>query len=104
MQAAAGTVGANPKYKALLDKFISRLPERVGTMTRLLQEQNLVELERAVHQLKGAGGSFGYPEISRLAATMEAAFKKQQAAQFEAWLAELAALAAGARAGLENAA
>ena len=71
VQAAAGTVGANPKYKALLDKFIWRLPERVATMTRLLQEQNLVELERAVHQLKGAGHGYGFTGITEIAARAE---------------------------------
>jgi signal transduction histidine kinase/DNA-binding response OmpR family regulator len=67
----AGTVASNPKYKALLDKFISRLPERVSTMTRLLQEQNLVELERAVHQLKGAGHGYGFTGITEIASRAE---------------------------------
>jgi HPt (histidine-containing phosphotransfer) domain-containing protein len=71
MNASAGTVASNPKYKALLDKFISRLPERVSTMTRLLQEQNLVELERAVHQLKGAGHGYGFTGITEIAARAE---------------------------------
>ena len=70
-QSPAGTVASNPKYKALLDKFISRLPERVSTMTRLLQEQNLVELERAVHQLKGAGHGYGFTGITEIAARAE---------------------------------
>jgi HPt (histidine-containing phosphotransfer) domain-containing protein len=71
VQAPAGTVASNPKYKALLDKFISRLPERVGTMSRLLAEQNLVELERAVHQLKGAGHGYGFTGITEIAARAE---------------------------------
>jgi HPt (histidine-containing phosphotransfer) domain-containing protein len=70
-QAPAGTVASNPKYKALLEKFISRLPERVSAMTRLLQEENLVELERAVHQLKGAGHGYGFTGITEIAARAE---------------------------------
>jgi signal transduction histidine kinase/DNA-binding NarL/FixJ family response regulator len=70
-RAPAGTVASNPKYKALLEKFISRLPERVSAMTRLLQEQNLVELERAVHQLKGAGHGYGFTGITEIAARAE---------------------------------
>ena len=69
--APAGSVATNPKYRALLDKFISRLPERVATITRLLQEQNLVELERAVHQLKGAGHGYGFAGITEIAARAE---------------------------------
>jgi CheY-like chemotaxis protein len=69
--APAGTVATNPKYRALLDKFISRLPERVATITRLLDEQNLTELERAVHQLKGAGHGYGFAGITEIAARAE---------------------------------
>ena len=68
---AGGAVASNPKYRALLDKFISRLPERVATMTRLLREQNLAELERAVHQLKGAGHGYGFTAITEIAARAE---------------------------------
>ena len=71
VQSPAGTVASNPKYKALLDKFISRLPERVAGMSRLLQEQNLLELERAVHQLKGAGHGYGFTGITEIAARAE---------------------------------
>jgi HPt (histidine-containing phosphotransfer) domain-containing protein len=71
VQSPAGTVASNPKYKALLDKFISRLPERVAMMSRLMQDQNLVELERAVHQLKGAGHGYGYTGITEIAARAE---------------------------------
>ena len=69
--AHAGAVASNPKYKGLLDKFISRLPERVATMSRLLAEQNLLELERAVHQLKGAGHGYGFTGITEIAARAE---------------------------------
>jgi HPt (histidine-containing phosphotransfer) domain-containing protein len=68
---AVSSLATNPKYKGLLDKFVGRLPERVGTMSRLMEEQNLVELERAVHQLKGAGHGYGFAAITELAARAE---------------------------------
>jgi CheY-like chemotaxis protein len=71
VQAPAGAVASNPKYKALLDKFIARLPERVATMSRLLDEHNMTELERAVHQLKGAGHGYGFTGITEIAARAE---------------------------------
>ena len=40
-------------------------------MTRLLQEENLVELERSVHQLKGAGHGYGFTGITEIAARAE---------------------------------
>jgi len=40
-------------------------------MTRLLEDQNLIELERAVHQLKGAGHGYGFTGITEIAARAE---------------------------------
>jgi len=71
VQSPAGAVANNPKYKVLMDKFIARLPERVATMSRLLDEQNLTELERSVHQLKGAGHGYGFTGITEIAARAE---------------------------------
>src|SRR5439155_23973911 len=48
--------------------FIERLPERVAAMHRLLSANELDELKRTLHQLKGAGAGFGFPTITQLAA------------------------------------
>ena len=37
-------------------------------MTRFARSQNLADLARLVHQLKGAGGGYGFDEISKVAA------------------------------------
>jgi signal transduction histidine kinase/CheY-like chemotaxis protein len=68
---ATSTIGADPKYKKLLEKFVSRLPDRVTTLSKLLDEENLMELERAVHQLKGAGHGYGFGAITDVAAKAE---------------------------------
>jgi CheY-like chemotaxis protein len=59
----------------ILAKFITRLPESAARLRRLLDEQQLDALRRAVHDLKGAGGGYGFPEISETAARAEAAIK-----------------------------
>ena len=42
---------------------VRRRPAREnGQIQQLLEEQNLAELRRAVHQLKVAGGGFGFPQ------------------------------------------
>ena len=56
-----------PAVKRLLEKFIERLPERVNSMMSLLREQDLDGLRQAVHQLKGAGGGYGFPRITEVA-------------------------------------
>jgi CheY-like chemotaxis protein len=63
------------RMAAILGKFIARLPENVEKLRTHLQEQQLDALRRAVHDLKGAGGGYGFPEISATAARAEAAIK-----------------------------
>ncbi len=68
---ASSTIGADPKFKKLLEKFVSRLPDRVNTLISFMQSENLKELERAVHQLKGAGHGYGFSAITEVAARAE---------------------------------
>ncbi len=67
----ASAYANDPKFRKLLDKFVSRLPDRVSTISSLLQERNLSELERAVHQLKGAGHGYGFSVLTESAARAE---------------------------------
>jgi signal transduction histidine kinase/DNA-binding response OmpR family regulator/CHASE3 domain sensor protein len=60
-----------PAVQRLLEKFVERLPERVTALKTLLEEQNLLALRQAVHQLKGAGGGYGFPRITETAAAAE---------------------------------
>ncbi len=41
----------------------------------MLDERNLDELRRAVHQMKGAGGGYGFGQITTFAAKAEQAVK-----------------------------
>jgi HPt (histidine-containing phosphotransfer) domain-containing protein len=75
--AAANPFSTDPKYRKLLDKFVSRLPERVSKMTDLLRQQDLAELQRAVHQLKGAGHGYGFASITELAGRAEDSIKAE---------------------------
>ena len=66
-----------PAVKRLLEKFIDRLPERVSTMAALIEQQDLNALKQAVHQLKGAGGGYGFPRITEAAGTAEETIRAQ---------------------------
>lgn len=91
----------DPSLRDLVEEFVANLATRVTQLRAAHDQLEWQQLQTLAHQLKGAGGSFGYPDISKLGATMETAFKKQEAAQFTAWMNELADLIASARAGLE---
>jgi CheY-like chemotaxis protein len=72
------TMADEPRFARLLETFVGRLPARVATMEDLLRRQGVEELRHALHQLKGAGGGYGFPAISDLAARAERRIKEEQ--------------------------
>ena len=69
----------DPDMTEVLDEFVTRLPERVEELGRFLTAGNLDGLRRAVHQLKGAGGGYGFPQITDAAALAEKRVKSNEA-------------------------
>lgn len=68
-------IAQEPKLQKLLEKFIERLPGRIATIQSLMQENNLDGLRQAIHQLKGAGGGYGFPQITDRATQAEEQIK-----------------------------
>ncbi|MBC7783473.1 MAG: response regulator [Burkholderiales bacterium] len=69
------TYASDPMMKSLVNKFVSGLPSRVDRLTETLEEGQLDALKVTLHQLKGAGGGYGFNEISELAAAAEKRIK-----------------------------
>jgi CheY-like chemotaxis protein/HPt (histidine-containing phosphotransfer) domain-containing protein len=65
----------DPEMLELIAQFTDKLPEWVRDLRRQLEEQNLQELRRVAHQMKGAGGGYGFHQITELAAKAENAIK-----------------------------
>ena len=76
------TMADEPRIAKLLERFIARLPERVAAMESLLRKQSLDELKHALHQLKGAGGGYGFGAISELAGRAEQRIKQEAAPEW----------------------
>jgi CheY-like chemotaxis protein len=66
------------KMKKILNEFITDLPARVGDMQSQLSQQNLDQVKRTAHQLRGAGGGYGFAEMTELATHVEQAVKDEQ--------------------------
>ena len=62
----------------VLDRFVSRLPERVTQIRQTLEEGNLEGLRQAVHNLKGAGSGYGFASLSEQSGRTEDAVRSQQ--------------------------
>jgi PAS domain S-box-containing protein len=63
----------DPLISTILDSYIQGLPEQISKVTQLLSRSDIRGLRQVLHQLKGSGGSYGFPEISTRARCAEAA-------------------------------
>jgi HPt (histidine-containing phosphotransfer) domain-containing protein len=72
-------VSADPEFDELKREFLAEADGKVREISSLLQESTPRESrERMIylaHQLKGAGGSYGFPSISGDAAALEIALE-----------------------------
>jgi HPt (histidine-containing phosphotransfer) domain-containing protein len=55
----------------VLAEFVSDLPRQMRELRDLLERENLDGMRRALHQLKGSGGGFGFMPITNAAARAE---------------------------------
>ena len=69
----------DPHMSAVLSDFVAGLPAHVDRIRRLIDGNDLAELGRAVHQLKGAGGGYGFPQITDSARRAEDELKRGDA-------------------------
>jgi signal transduction histidine kinase/DNA-binding response OmpR family regulator len=65
------TMEGEPTVHRLLKKFVARLPERVTAMQNLLQTGDLEGLRSVLHQIKGAAGGYGFPELTEASGRAE---------------------------------
>ena len=73
------SLASDPDMRDVLKGFVENLPKRVQRLMDLTQKRDLEQLREVLHQLKGAGGGYGFAEITRRAACAEKAIKAQAA-------------------------
>lgn len=69
------SLGADDDLAELIELFVSEIPDRLAILKRLAEGSQYDELARNAHQLKGAGGSYGFQELTMQAAALETAAK-----------------------------
>jgi HPt (histidine-containing phosphotransfer) domain-containing protein len=65
-------VVVDPQIAALVPRFLANRAADVGKMRTALACADFETIRAAAHAMKGAGGGYGFPEISRLGAALEA--------------------------------
>lgn len=66
-------LAADPVLSELVELFVQEMPGRIDTFEALARRRDWSELARGAHQLKGAGGSYGFHDFTCYAARLEAA-------------------------------
>jgi HPt (histidine-containing phosphotransfer) domain-containing protein len=85
----------------LVELFVQEVPDRLAQLEQCLDQGNWSELARFAHQLKGAGGSYGFPQLTPVAARVEQLAKQMAPVdQLQAALSELVEVTALLRPGL----
>jgi HPt (histidine-containing phosphotransfer) domain-containing protein len=92
----------DPEMHDLVQEFIDGLPGRIADLRQAQGRLDWDVLAKLAHQLKGAGGSYGYPDLSRLGAQMEEHFRAHSIGSFSHWMEQLEHLTGAARAGLQK--
>ncbi len=63
----------DPDFAELIEFFVDAIPERREYLQTEFSRGNVEQVRVTAHQLKGAGGGYGFDELSVLAADLEQA-------------------------------
>src|SRR6516164_4111740 len=63
MASIRSTYESDPDMLEIVREFASELPARIAKLEAHLAAGELRELQTLAHQLKGAGGGYGFPQI-----------------------------------------
>ncbi|MBK8913761.1 MAG: Hpt domain-containing protein [Phycisphaerales bacterium] len=88
------------ELRDVVEEFVRSLDGRLAELRDAYDRLDFQQLTALAHRLKGAGGSYGYPALSNVAAGMEERFRRFAAEDFDGQLAALERLAEAARNGL----
>ncbi|RKY25795.1 MAG: hypothetical protein DRP83_05685 [Planctomycetota bacterium] len=91
---------SDPCLTTILAGFVTQLPQTIQEMHQASANGLFEQVGRSAHQLKGAGGGYGYPQLSELGAAMEQAAKMQDAEAITLLLDKLRTLCLAIQAGL----
>jgi signal transduction histidine kinase/DNA-binding response OmpR family regulator len=72
------TLARHDEIRQFLPMFVAELPAYLEQISTALAEKDCAPLAEVVHQLKGSGGMYGYPELTELAARVEQLLKETQ--------------------------
>lgn len=94
------TLGNDRDLGELVELFVEEMPERVAALQQQVSAADWNGLQVLSHQLKGAAGSYGFHQLTPVAARVESLIRQGEAeSEIHAAATELIDLCQRARAG-----
>jgi len=87
---ASVVVHVDPVVRHLVPRYLELCRKDVTEMRSALEAGNLESIRGTGHKLKGSGGSFGFDDVTRIGAAVEAAAKAADSAGLKELIEELA--------------
>lgn len=92
----------DPGMAGLIGQFVDKLPGIIAELGALHAQAAWPELEDRVHDLKGLGGGYGYPQLSAVAILVEADLRNATYEQIPVRLESLQQLLHRIQLGMES--
>ena len=81
----------DPDMQEIIALFVQEMPDRVEQLQSSWTQNQLDQVKRMAHQLKGAGGGYGYPTLGAAAGELESSLNSLAASSQTASLDEIRA-------------
>ena len=78
-----------PEYADLIEVFVERLTPTVTKAQQLFNDKNWPQFHKEIHDLKGMGGSYGFPMVTELAGEIGLQLRNDNTAAVQDLLNEL---------------
>ncbi len=65
------SLGTDPDFGELVEMFVDEMPYRVSVLRQAFDGGDMEALRRAAHQIRGAAGSYGFDQLTPVAAAVE---------------------------------
>lgn len=76
----------DPEFQELIRQYLDYLSEELPKIREHLKSNNLLEVQKFGHNLKGNGGSYGLSEFSEIGQKIENAGKEQNTEELNTFL------------------
>ena len=69
------SLAEDPDFSDLVQEFVAEMPAKIQRIREFVSAGDKVQLQRAIHQLRGACGGYGFPQLTEAASFIEERMK-----------------------------